>query len=105
MSRFRRFSLRQLLLVVGLFALLFAIIAALNQRFSISHHDSALAISPNGRTLAIGISSLPVPRHAQNVFLVDMDTQKRTALLVRALWVHDVAFSPSPDYSLRCLSF
>lgn len=56
-----RFSLRQILLLVALFGLVFSAIAMFRERISVQFSDhTVISISPDGKQIATGTSTLPI---------------------------------------------
>lgn len=96
MPKLPRFSLVQILLIISVLAIFLAAVAELNRRWRHHYFDASVAISPDGRTMATGISSLPV-------LLWDAQTHRQiTSLRGHSWYVCGVAFSPDGTLLASC---
>jgi WD40 repeat protein len=83
-------------LLIALPAIFLGAVAEINRRWRYHYFDASVAISPDGRTMATGISSMPV-------LLWDPRTKRKTAALRgHSSYVSGVAFSPDGRLLASC---
>jgi WD40 repeat protein len=88
--------LLQVFLIISLPAIFLAALAEVNRRWRHHYFDSSVAVSPDGRIVATGISSLPV-------LLWDARTHRLLATLRgHSRYVSGVAFSPDSRLLASC---